>query len=116
MPPAEYGPWFLRWLFNKDINSTGEKVVSYHKKEGELFTECSRMTVNQMELPSNITFCAGNGGHLWWGGRKYLNVDKLYKDKEGFEFMMEPDNAATFDVTDQILNFVCERSECLNVG
>ena len=50
---------------------------------------------------------------MWWGSKQRYNWDELFKipEMESFKTEMMPDNPS-FDVSEQVLKFICERSEC----
>jgi len=45
-----WGPWYMRYEQDKTIDSAGTKVVSYTNTVGDATTECSRMTIGDVEL------------------------------------------------------------------
>jgi len=65
------------------------------------------MTIDGRELAQNITYCEGEGGHMFWGQNKRYSFESI-KDSVPMVQMLYPDNPS-FDVMDQTIAFINER-------
>lgn len=113
VPALAWSPWFLRYSMNKDIDTKGEKVISFKNTVGGESTECSRMQIDKKELAQNVTYCLGDGGHLPWGILGRYAYDKMRDEIQDENIkaqiaLMWPDNPS-YDHPAQVIQFVQDR-------